>query len=206
MWANVEMHFIAKPHKTHYMMLGNQNALPMDRRQVVQEKKRLMGFLAALKRTLYAMVGAPVKLYLAYHLWGCNPTAAHSPHLLHHPDCLYPHVCLWTSLFAAPLKLCVCSSWSSTRRASSKTRIVGPHWIIPGLGASHRGKEGTRKKLDTGLTALIHLVSLLTPSKTDQLFNPSPGPPTQRATVTHSPSLTQGQDLCSWQQAAIFPL
>lgn len=62
------MHFIAKPRKTHYVMLGNQNVLPMDGRCVVQEKKRLMGFLAALKRTLYATVQALVKLYLAYQL------------------------------------------------------------------------------------------------------------------------------------------
>jgi len=49
-------------------MLGNYNTLPMDRRQVVQEKKRLMASLAALKRTLYATEQASVKLYLADHL------------------------------------------------------------------------------------------------------------------------------------------
>lgn len=45
-----EMHFRTKPYKTHYMMQGNQNVLPADRRQAVWGKKRLMEFLAALKK------------------------------------------------------------------------------------------------------------------------------------------------------------
>lgn len=135
----------------HYTMLGNQNVLPMDSREVVQEKKRLMEFLAALKRALYATVQAPVKLYLAIiSVWGCNPTAARSRCLLHRPDCLHQHACLGASLLAAPPKLCVLSSRRGARRASSKPHVVGSRWIIPGLEACHRSKERAEKKiLDT---------------------------------------------------------
>lgn len=88
------------------------------------------------------------------------------------PWLLHPHVCPGTSLLAAPLMLCVCSSQSGARRASPNTHVVGPCWIILTSGASQRIEEGTEKKLETGLTALIPLVSLLTPSKTDQPFTP----------------------------------
>lgn len=109
---------------------------------------------------------APVKLYLAYHLclglWFCSTTEP--------PDCYTPLSALTCTLALGSLSLhhlsaSECSSQSGTRRASSKAHIVWPCWIILALGASPSSKEGTRKTLDAGLTALTPLDTFLMPSQ-----------------------------------------
>lgn len=87
-------------------MQGNQNVLPVDRRQAVWEKKRLMEFLAALKKDPLCHNTSPSETVSGLSsVWGCDPAAPCSPHLLHHPDCLHPHAFLGMSLLGAPLKL-----------------------------------------------------------------------------------------------------
>lgn len=54
--------------------------------------------------------------------------------------------------------------------------LLGPIKSYPACELPTEAKKEPRKKIDTDLTALIPLLLFLTPSKTDQLFVPSPGP------------------------------
>lgn len=122
-----EMHFRTKSCKTHYMMQGNQNVLPVDRRQAVWEKKRLMEFLAALKKSLLCHSTSPSETVSGLSsLFGAV--------VLQHqeaPTCYTPPTAFTGTLALGCLSLqhlsrSECSSQSGTRRASSKDHIVWP--------------------------------------------------------------------------------
>lgn len=136
--------------------------------------KRLMEFLAALKKEPFMPQCKPQWncIWPILSVWGWA-AAPRSPH------CYTPLTAFTCTLALGCLSLqhlsrSECSSQSGTRRASSKAHIVWPCWTILALGASHSSKEGTKKKTDAGLTALIPLVSFLTPSKRPDV-HPAPG-------------------------------
>lgn len=146
-------------------MQGNQNVLPEDRRQAVWEKKRLMEFLAALKKNPLCHSTSPSETVSGLSsLFGAVISQHHGAPTCYSLTASTRMLALgWLSL--QHLSGSECSSQSAARGASSQARIVWPCWIILALGASHSSKEGSKEKLDAGLTMLIPLLSFLTPSK-----------------------------------------
>lgn len=147
-------------------MQGNQNVLPAYRRQAVWEKKRLMEFLAALKKNPLCHSASPSETVSGLSsLFGAVILQHHGAPTSYAPLTAFTCILALGCPSLQNPSRSDCSSQRGARRAPSKAHIVWPCWILLTLGASHSSKEGTKKNLDVGLTALISLVSFLMPCK-----------------------------------------
>lgn len=116
------------------------------------------------------------------HIWGCNPSAACSPHQLHHSDCLYPHICHRDTSPCTSNSVSAASGVVQGEHLQKPT-LLGPvesqlDWKLP-----TEGKREMRTKTGYRFKCINSFGFVLTPPKMDQLSIPSPGP--EANTVCH---------------------